>query len=143
MDDQNNLEKQNATKVGYGNPPTHSRFRRGQSGNPKGRPKGTLNMATVLERTLREKVVINKDGKPKRVTKLQAALNQLSDKAAAGELRAVQLLTALVRTAEERVLQEAVPDSIFDEPDEKVVQEILRRFEAATKGGHANENKGL
>jgi hypothetical protein len=139
MDDQNNLENQKAARVGYGNPPTHSRFQRGKSGNPKGRPKGTLNMSTVLERTLREKVVIAENGKQRRVTKLQAAVKQLIDKSASGELRAIQLLTALVRAAEERGIQQPVPDAAFDESDEKVVQEILRRFEATNKGGQENE----
>jgi len=59
MDEQSNSAKPKATKLGYCNPPEHGRFKKGQSGNPKGRPKGTLNLATVLERTLREKVVLN------------------------------------------------------------------------------------
>ena len=95
--------------AGYCNPPEHTRFKTGQSGNPRGRPKGTLNMATVLERTLREKVVINENGKRKTITKLEAALKQLTNKAASGELKALQLLAALVRSAEERALQAARP----------------------------------
>jgi hypothetical protein len=58
MDGQSKLDAQETLKVGYCNPPTHSRFKKGHSGNPQGRPKGTHNIGKVLERTLREKVII-------------------------------------------------------------------------------------
>jgi hypothetical protein len=139
MDEQSKPEKPKTTKVGYCNPPGHTRFKTGQSGNPKGRPKGTLNMATVLERTLREKVVVNENGKRKTITKLEAAITQLTNKAASGELRALQLLTALVRSAEERAVQAAVPYSALEDVDEKVVLEILKRLEATSKGDQEDE----
>jgi hypothetical protein len=44
--------------VGYGKPPVHTRFKKGQSGNPNGRHKGSKNFSTTLEETLQEKVVI-------------------------------------------------------------------------------------
>lgn len=52
--------------VGFGKPPEKSQFRKGVSGNSKGRPKGALNMATVLERTLREKITVNENGREER-----------------------------------------------------------------------------
>jgi hypothetical protein len=128
----------NAT-VGYCNPPKHTRFKKGRSGNPNGRPKGSLNMATVLERTLREKVVINENGRQKTVTKLEAALKQLIDKAASGEMKAVQLLTTLVRSAEEQEVQAPVPNAALDEIDEKVVLGIMKRFEISRKGDQVND----
>jgi hypothetical protein len=88
-------------------------------------------MATVLERTLREKVVINENGKRKTITKLEAAIKQLSNKAASGELRALQLLAVLVRSAEERAVQAPISKSDLDEVDEKVFLGILKRLEAA------------
>jgi len=133
MDEQSSSEKPKTTKVGYCNPPEHRRFKKGQSGNPHGRPKGTLNMATVLERTLREKVVINENGTRKTVTKLEAAIKQLSNKAASGELKALQLLAALVRSAEERGIKTAVPNPALDDVDDKVVLGILKRLEATSK----------
>jgi uncharacterized protein DUF5681 len=133
MVERNKPEKPKTAKVGYCNPPEHARFKTGQSGNPRGRPKGTLNMATVLERILREKVVINENGKRKTITKLEAAIKQLTNKAASGELKALQLLTALVRTAEERAIQAGVPNSAFEEVDERVVLEMLRRLEKTSK----------
>ena len=116
----------NYATVGYGNPPEHTRFKKGVSGNPRGRPKGTLNMATVLERMLHEKVVVNEHGRSRTFTKLEVAVKQLIDKATSGELRAFQLLSALVRFAEEREIQEPVANSALDEIDEKVVLGILK-----------------
>ena len=135
MDEPNKSQKPKSAELGYCNPPEHTRFKKGQSGNPQGRPKGTLNVATVLERTLREKVIINENGRRKTVTKLEAALKQLTNKAASGELKALQLLAALVRSAEERGSNAAVPNSALDEVDEKVVLGILSRLEATNKGG--------
>ncbi len=133
MDEHSKPEKLNTTKVGYCNPPQHTRFKTGQSGNPQGRPKGTLNMATVLERTLREKVVINENGKRKTITKLEAAIKQLTNKAASGELKALQLLSALVRSAKDRPGQAPISKPALEEVDEKVFLGIVKRLEAGGK----------
>jgi hypothetical protein len=139
MDEKCKSEGPNTTKVGYCNPPAHARYKKGQSGNPCGRPKGTLNMATVLERTLREKVVLNENGRRRRVTKLEAAVKQLTNKAASGELKALQLLAALVRSAEERGTKTDIHNNALDEVDEKVVLGILSRLEATNKGDQERE----
>ena len=132
--DTEDFEKGKTKRVGYCNPPAHSRFEKGKSGNPTGRPKGTLNVATVVARTLQEKVVVRENGKRRTVTKLEAALLQLTNKAAAGDLRAVQLLATLARSAEEREVPEAASDRSLDETEDKVFVEILKRIEAARKG---------
>jgi len=141
MTEQSSLEKPETTKVGYCNPPERTRFKKGQSGNPQGRPKGALNMATVLERILRERVVINENGKRKTITKLEAAFKQLTNKAASGELKAVQLLSALVRSAEDRAAQTSISKSALEEGDEKVFLGILERFEAARKENQRGSNE--
>jgi hypothetical protein len=139
MDELSKSEKPKPTKLGYCNPPEHTRFKKGQSGNLQGRPKGTLNIATVLARTLREKVIINENGRRKTVSKLEAAIKQLTNKAASGELKALQLLAGLVRSAEERAIQAATPGSSLDELDEKVVLGILKRLETTNKGDKEDE----
>ena len=131
----------NHYEVGYGKPPKSTQFPKGRSGNPKGRPKGTLNIATVLEQTLGEKVVINENGRRKTISKLQAAVTQLANKAASGELKALQLLSALVRYAEERAVKTAPSSSVCEELDERVVFGILERMGAATTEVQENDDK--
>ena len=128
-----------AYEVGFGKPPVDTRFKKGQSGNPKGRPKGTLNMATVLARTLREKVVVNESGRRKVITKLEAAIKQLVNKAASGDLSALRQLANLVASAEERAAQSPVADSALSADDQKVEQGILERFGNGNIGGEEDE----
>ncbi len=116
-------------QVGYRSPPEATRFQKGVSGNPRGRPKGSLNVATVLMKTLREKVVINENGRRRTVTKLEAALKQLVDQAAAGDLPALRHLTTLAHDAE---AQQNLHDSQrqdLSESDRDVMQGILQRFQ--------------
>jgi len=85
-------------KVGYGRPPVHSRFKPGQSGNPPGRPKGTLNFTTDLKRTLQAPVTLNDGRKTRRVTTQEAALLRLAEKALKGDPRALEKLVSLSAT---------------------------------------------
>jgi hypothetical protein len=134
MDDGNKPMKPNHGAVGYGNPPEHTRFKKGLSGNPSGRPKGTLNVATALKKTLREKIVINENGRRKTVTKLEAAFKQLVNLAATGELRAIQLLSALARSIEEQPNQQSGPQTELGDADQKVLDRILKRFGTNSNG---------
>ena len=77
-------------QVGYGKPPRHSRFRKGQSGNPKGRPKASESFGRLARRTFNERITIRENGERRTITKLQAALKQLANKAAAGDPRAIR-----------------------------------------------------
>jgi len=124
----------NAVEVGYGKPPSNTRFQKGRSGNPKGRPKGTLNVATVLARTLRERVVVNENGRRKTITKLQAAVTQLVNRAASGDLTAVRQLMVLVTSAEQRFPDAQTERASLNEVDQKVMAEMLKRFEKSTEG---------
>jgi Family of unknown function (DUF5681) len=122
-------------EVGYGRPPAATQFKKGQSGNPKGRPKGTLNFATVLARTLREQVVINEGGVRKTVTKLEAATKQLVNKAASGDPGASRQLVPLLLTVEQQSKEGAVPVRTTDDADQKIVMQMLKRHGVASEEG--------
>jgi hypothetical protein len=124
--------KDGTANVGYGKPPQNFRFKKGRSGNPRGRPKGALNMATVLARTLREKVVIDENGKRKTVSKLEAAIAQLVSKATSGDAHAIRYLCQLVTSAEERSVV-VEPTKQLSETDQKVMDNILKRFQRSFK----------
>jgi hypothetical protein len=139
MNEKNKPEHPKTERVGYRNPPELTRFKPGQSGNPKGRPKDSLNMATVLERTLREKVIINENGRRKIITKLEASIKQLVNKAAVGDLRALQQLAALARGGEEREAETGSPKTAMPDVDRKVMEGVLRRFGAKLEGAENDE----
>ena len=71
----------NEYKIGYGKPPKSGQFKRGRSGNPKGRPKGSLKLATDLAAELNEQITVREDGKPRRVSKQRALIKSLMAKA--------------------------------------------------------------
>jgi len=121
------------TSVGYGTPPKSTRFKKGVSGNPKGRPKGSRNVAAVFAKTLREKVVINEHGQRKTISKLEAAVEQFVNKAASGDLRALQMLVALAREAEARETLPSSDHSPLGEFDQKVMESIMSRFQNASQ----------
>lgn len=134
MNDSNNEDQPKDSQVGYGRPPEHSRFAKGRSGNPLGRPKGSKNIATVLNETLRQKITITENGRRRTVTKLEAAMSQLTQKALSGDLKALQLLTALARSVDDHTSQSDSQESTLDEVDQKVFLGIVKRLQSS-KGG--------
>src|SRR5580658_3055917 len=89
-------------EVGYGRPPKASQFRKGQSGNPRGRPKNAKSFKTFLTTALREKVTVSENGDNRRSSKREAAAIQLANSAAMGDLRALRVIMDLLGELEER-----------------------------------------
>src|SRR5207244_13422125 len=77
--------------VGYGKPPLHTRFQKGRSGNPNGRPRGRKNMSTLLSDALNGSVIVVENGRRKKITKREAIVTQLVNKSASADLKATQI----------------------------------------------------
>lgn len=124
-------------EVGYAKPPKRTRFKKGQSGNPKGRPKGSPNIVTAVRRAIHAKVPIIEQGKRKVVSKLDAAATQLANKAAQGDQRAIDRLLAFAALLDDQGAASAVPP--MEEADDQVADLIIKRIRAskddAKKGG--------
>ena len=83
-------------RVGYRRPPKHSRFKPGQSGNPRGRAKGTRGLKTDLEAELKSKHTIHINKQPVTDTKQRLTIKTLATRAASGDVKAAQLLLPLI-----------------------------------------------
>src|SRR5215831_17367694 len=81
-------DKDGDYEVGYGKPPRHTRFVKGQSGNPRGRPPGAKNFTTLLNEALNELVIVAENGGRRKVSKRQAIVTQLVNRSATADLRA-------------------------------------------------------
>lgn len=88
--------------VGYGKPPRGSRFKPGQSGNPKGRPRGSKSFARLLLEELNSRITINENGVLRRITKLDAVVKQYVNKAMRGDHRVLKPLLGYVPAPEEK-----------------------------------------
>lgn len=84
------------TRVGYGRTPSHSRFKPGQSGNPKGRPPGSTSPKSVVQRIMGEKLSVREGEKVRVVSKLEAMMRSLAVKALKGDQRALATVLGLI-----------------------------------------------
>ena len=82
--------------VGYGKPPKHTRFQKGQSGNPKGRPKGTLNLSTSLVKALSKTVTVTENGREAKMSKFELMLETNVNKAIKADSRAFANIFSLM-----------------------------------------------
>jgi len=85
----------NDYEVGFKRPPVETRFKRGNVGNPKGRPKKRQTVGQIIEGALMTKVTVMENGRPKRMTAEEVIIRKLALDAASGDKRAIQTLFSL------------------------------------------------
>jgi len=115
-------------EVGYGKPPRNTQFKKGQSGNPRGRPSGSKNLATLVSVALNEPVIVVENGGRRKITKREA-IKQLVNRSTKADWRVIKILLDIVREIEGRVEPEAA-ESSFSAADEKVIEQIKARWHA-------------
>ena len=117
-------------EVGYGKPPRKTRFTKGQSGNPRGRPCGAKNLKTLLNEALDETIIVTENGGRRRVSKREAIITQLVNRSATADFRAIKILLDLLRNIEAQS-EPAAETTAFNDADEKVLEQLKARFPIA------------
>jgi hypothetical protein len=114
-------------EVGYGKPPRAKQFQKGASGNPKGRPKGSKNLQSIVMKESKRKIRIDGPRGPQNITMLDLVIKQLLQKAAKGDLRASREFIVLVQQSEQAASTVASAISI-NELDQGVLKNLERRL---------------
>lgn len=121
-DDSDGKDKKRDYEVGYGKPPKWTQFKPGQSGNPKGRRKGSRNFNGYVQHALKERISYTHDGRRQNVTKLQLIATQLVNSAVKGNLKSIEFLLRLMdvmgpptdSSAQSQALSEGMRDKLLE-----------------------------
>jgi len=89
------MQPEHDDEVGYKRPPKHSRFKPGQSGNPKGRPRRAKTTLAIVREALKEMVTVTENGRRHQINKLEIIIKQVVNDAAKGDARARKDLFAM------------------------------------------------
>ena len=128
-------------EVGYRKPPTHSRFRPGQSGYPAGRRKGVRNLKTDVKRTLAMPVKVKEGGRTRTKSTQEAALMVLREQALKGNTRALDRFLEFAQrfNNDEAGLAQQLPAA-----DQAILAAYVAQFTAAAMtsatGGTADDS---
>jgi hypothetical protein len=120
------MSDQSKHPVGYTSPPEHTRFKKGKSGNPRGRPKKQDDIYTLLQRVLKRKVQLK--GADQQMPIREALIRKLRELALSGDARALNLLR--------RILDEAglnQTEKLDPEEKKQRVLNALRRMGVTVK----------
>lgn len=109
-------------EIGYGHPPKSTRFKPGQSGNTKGRPKGSTNIENLLNKALDAKVTIETPNGTKRITKREAIMLKWVNQALSGDPKSIQALLPWIAKADEHKNKLAQMLEDVSEEDKKILK---------------------
>ncbi len=118
--------------VGYGKPPKAGQFKPGQSGNKKGRPKGSNNLSTDLAEELQEKIIVKEGGVSRKLSKQRAMIKAVIAKALQGDSRAttvfLNMFFKLIPPDDDQSL-----DADFSPTDLNIIKEFEAQILATAK----------
>lgn len=133
-------ESAGAYAVGYGKPPVHSRFKPGQSGNPKGRRMVRPSLKMVVEAAFYEKVSVQTPRGVRKISKIDALVRRLLNDALKGDGKSIQQVVRLAKDAglnQEAEVVETALDQLCLE-DQRIYDRICRAV-AGDDGAEPNE----
>ena len=123
-------------RVGRGRPPLHTRFQKGRSGNPSGRPKGRRNLHTVMIKELLAPVTAKENGRPVRVSKVQLLIKSLLAQALGGDMRAANIVSGMITQLSQHMELPAVNSEDARAPEDAA---IVADFLVRARGGEDHD----
>ena len=112
--------------VGYGKPPRANQFNPGESGNPKGRPKGAKSEATILQDLLQHKISLNDRGRTRRITVLEGILRRIADDCLKGNIKSATFLLNRLQA----ISSGETDESGLSEDEQTVLETYLKKFQS-------------
>ena len=112
--------------VGYGRPPRRTRFQPGQSGNPRGRPKGARSTGTIVTGVLNRRVSLTSAGQRRQVPLKEAIIMRMAEAALKGDLKAAAALLSLAERAAGAAGTEPALTS-HEQADKAIIASFLAR----------------
>jgi hypothetical protein len=112
--------------VGYGRPPKATRFKPGQSGNSRGRPRGSQNRATIWNEQMGKLMSARSGNRQVRISRFEAVIHRLLEQALQGDLKAINILLGY-----DQRFASLMPDPSQDAPPERLSaseRKILERL---------------
>lgn len=129
-------------EIGYGHPPKKHQFKKGKSGNPSGRPKGSRNARSILSSALNERVIIRENGKKKSITKQEVVIKQMVNQAAGGNAVAIRQLLPFMMD-DQKQSQSASNFKLMDEKQSaELTANILKRVSTLTAEEENDDQNG-
>ena len=128
-------------EVGYGKPPKHSQFKKGRSGNPKGRPKGAKGVVASIKREMERKVTIREGGQEVTISKAEAVAKRILAKALSGYAGALKLLLQFDAEQVQQVEidgEQSGQTILPDQTDEAVLQYFAQKVRENGFGSETN-----
>ncbi len=126
-------------EIGYKRPPKSAQFAKGKSGNPKGRPKGSKNFLTVLEKELGQSISVNENGRKKKMTRLEAMVKRLVGAALQGDQRSLLTLVEVFKRTG-GLDQAQAGASLLPDDYESILAAYVQK-QSKTQGGKTAERK--
>jgi hypothetical protein len=132
-------------EVGRGKPPLGTRFKKGQSGNPKGRPRGTKNLKTDLMEELQETIVVREGDRTVRMSKQRLMVKTVMNMSLRGDARAfVALLRMIMSFMPDVGSTEVAPALTVDEKEmlQGIVDEMQSLQSSPPKRDETPDHEG-